>query len=162
MIGKAAVGVSDAAGSGRRRNSWRIHPIGIPDHRPGVARSGRARAEKDFSQHHDGDRGLDGHWVRTWGISRDVTARMHLEEQLRNAQQLEAIGRLAGGVAHDFNNILSIIMGHGELLLATVGEDEQRATGWSRSGGRRTGRHRSRSNCWPLAGNRCCSRRFWI
>jgi two-component system, cell cycle sensor histidine kinase and response regulator CckA len=72
---------------------------------------------------------IDGHWVRTWGISRDVTARMHLEEQLRNAQQLEAIGRLAGGVAHDFNNILSIIMGHGELLLAAMREDQQARNG---------------------------------
>jgi PAS domain S-box-containing protein len=72
---------------------------------------------------------INGHWVRTWGISRDVTARMHLEEQLRNAQQLEAIGRLAGGVAHDFNNILSIIMGHGELLLATAGADERSRNG---------------------------------
>ncbi len=72
--------------------------------------------------------------VRTWGIQRDVTVRMHLEEQLRNAQQLEAIGRLAGGVAHDFNNILSIIMGHGELLLAAVGTDERARNGLEQIG----------------------------
>jgi len=60
--------------------------------------------------------GTDSHAIIT-GFVRDITERRILEEQLRRSQKLEAIGRLAGGVAHDFNNILMSIVGAADLML---------------------------------------------
>src|SRR5271166_1422751 len=63
-------------------------------------------------------RDKDGVVIGTFAIAQDITDRKHLAEQLAAAQKMEAVGLLAGGVAHDFNNILGVIIGYTDLLMA--------------------------------------------
>ena len=66
----------------------------------------------------------DGTVSRVIEVGRDVTDHRKLEAQFRQAQKMESVGRLAGGVAHDFNNMLTIVIGYGEQVMGQFKVDD--------------------------------------
>ncbi len=64
---------------------------------------------------------MDGVGIRVVGSARDLTERREAEQQLRQAQKMEAVGQLTGGIAHDFNNLLQVVKGNLDLLRHELG-----------------------------------------
>jgi len=71
-------------------------------------------------------RGPHGDVAGIVGIGRDITQRIEAEQQIRQAQKMDAVGRFAGGVAHDLNNMMMIILGFSDFLLGTLEADDGR------------------------------------
>ena len=91
---------------------------------------------------------------RLVGVCIDVTEQKTLEAQLRQAQKMDAIGKLAGGVAHDFNNMLTAILGFAKLLMDSFEPDDPRREQRARDpAGRRARRrsHRAAAGIQPAA-----------
>jgi PAS domain S-box-containing protein len=120
-------------------NWWneRVHPEESPrvleEVQSKLFEAGRLTQEYRF-RHRDGKhrwirdekrllRGVAGN-LEVVGSWSDITERKLLEDQFRQAQKMEAIGRLAGGVAHDFNNLLTVINGYSELMIGNLAPED--------------------------------------